>query len=87
MPPVGLPCRCGDASYLGKGSHLPPQTTGLPHVRENQGKTKFSPGQGILENVREFLPFDSHQGIVREFFHDIFRLRLHHMVRDLPGLW
>ena len=30
----------------------------------HQGKTKFSPG--ILENVREFLPFDSCQGIVRE---------------------
>ena len=35
----------------------------------HQGKTKFSPGQGI---VREFLPFDSSQGIVREFCHDIF---------------
>ena len=52
------------------------------------GKNKISPGQGILENVREFLPFGSCQGIVRKFCHDIFfRLRLHHMVRDLPGLW
>ena len=27
MPPMGIPHRHGDASYLGKGSHLPPQTT------------------------------------------------------------
>ena len=26
-PPMGIPCRHGDASYLGKGSHLPPWTT------------------------------------------------------------
>ena len=29
MPPMGIPHRCGDTSYLGKGSHLPPQTTGF----------------------------------------------------------
>ena len=29
MPPIGIPCSHGDASYLGKGSHLPPQTTGF----------------------------------------------------------
>ena len=67
------------------------ERSGLPHIRENQGKQIFSRSgncQGILENVREFLPFESCQGIVREFCHDIFfRLRLHRMVRDLPGLW
>ena len=29
MPPLGIPHRHGDASYLGKGSHLPPGTTGF----------------------------------------------------------
>ena len=41
---------------------------------KSQGKTKFSPGQGIVrefwKNVREFCPFDQCQGIVREFCHD-----------------
>ena len=49
---------------------------GLPCVREKSGKNKiFSRSgncQGILENIREFLPLDSCQGIVREFCHDIF---------------
>ena len=29
MPPMGIPHRHGDTSYLGKGSHLPPQTIGF----------------------------------------------------------
>ena len=29
MPPMGISHRCGDTSYLGKGSHLPPRTTGF----------------------------------------------------------
>ena len=33
MPPVGIPCRCGDTSYLGKGSHLPPRTTRYGNLR------------------------------------------------------
>ena len=43
---------------------------------KSQGKTKFSPGQGIVrefwKNVREIWLFDQCQGIVREFSHDNF---------------
>ena len=34
-----------------------------------QGKTEFSPGQGILKKCQGIWPFDSYQGIVREFCH------------------
>ena len=41
---------------------------------KSQGKTKFSPGQGIVrefgKNVREFWIFDQCQGNVREFCDD-----------------
>ena len=30
--------------------------SGLPRVRESQGKTKFSPGQGILRKCQGILP-------------------------------
>ena len=57
-------------------------------IREKQIFLQVRELSGNLENVRGFLPFDSCQGIVREFCHDIFfRLRLYYMVRDLPGLW
>ena len=35
MPPTGLPLRCGDASNLEKGSHLPPRTTKLSKLRDS----------------------------------------------------
>ena len=37
--------------------------------RKCQGKTKFSPGQGILKKCQGIWPFDPCQGIVREFCH------------------
>ena len=55
---------------------------------KNQGKAKFSPGQGIVRVFWKMSGIFCHLTHVREFCHDIlFRLRLHHMVRDLPGLW
>ena len=35
MPLMGVPCRHGDASYLGQNSHLPPQTTGFGNLRDS----------------------------------------------------
>ena len=60
--------------------------------QSKSGKNKIFSRSGncqeILKNVREFSPFDLCKGIVREFCHDFFfRLRVHHMVRYLPGLW
>ena len=53
----------------------------------NQGKTKFSPGQGIVGEFWKMSGDFCHLTYVREFCHDIFfRLRLHHMVMDIPGL-
>ena len=41
-------------------------------IRENKIFSRSGNCQGILENIREFLPFDSCQGIVREICHYIF---------------
>ena len=55
---------------------------------KNQEKTKLSPGQGIVREFWKCQGIFCHLTHVREYCHDIFfRLRFHHMVRDLPGLW
>ena len=56
-------------------------------VATHQGKIREK--QNFLQ-VREFWKMSGnfcHLAHVREFVMTFFRLRLHHMVRDLPGLW
>ena len=42
MPPMGIPYRHGDASYLGKGSHLLSSTNGTLQAWGGGGNTPVS---------------------------------------------
>ena len=51
MPPMGFSLRCGDASNLEKGSHLPPRTTKLSKLRDGHYSATASTVDQIWDSL------------------------------------